>query len=186
MEGDNRLGIASGVYVDRIGENQFRKILNDRRSVPKGIMVCRRECYQDIGGFVPLKYGGEDTCACFTARMKNWKVWSFSDIVVVHNKPVGMGHAKNLLKIRFRQGIGEYFMATHPIFFILKSLRRCIKESPVLLGGVCRMAGFVYAGFMGQPRQISEELVRFIRSEQWGRVFNQNKIPSRFQIGSSK
>jgi glycosyltransferase involved in cell wall biosynthesis len=183
MQSDEKLGIASGVYIDRIGDNKFRKVLNDRRSTPKALMVFKKQCYEDIGGFVPMKYGGEDTCACFMARMYGWKTWSFPDIVAIHNKPVGMGHAKSLLKIRFRQGISEYFLATHPLFFLLKSLRRCVKETPVFIGGLVRIAGFIYAYFMGQKRQISDELTEYIRKEQFGRVFKLNSIPTEYRVG---
>ena len=175
MEDNPNLGIASGVYIDRISQNRYRKVLNDRRSTPKALMVFRKECYDQIGGFVPMKYGGEDTCACFTARMKGWKTWSFPDIVAVHNKPIGTGHAKGLLKIRFRQGIGEFFLATHPLFMISKSLRRCIKEQPYLIGGLVRLVGFIYAYFMHEQRQISKELVRYIRKEQLTRIYTFNK-----------
>lgn len=178
MPSDEKLGIASGVYIDRIGDNKFRKVLNDRRSTPKALMVFHRKCYQDIGGFIPMKYGGEDTVACFSARMKGWKVWSFPDIVAIHNKPVGMGHAKNILKIRFRQGIGEYFLATHPLFFLLKSMRRCVKERPLLIGGLVRIAGFICGFFIKDKRQISDEIVKYIRKEQWYRIVHGNRIPA--------
>jgi glycosyltransferase involved in cell wall biosynthesis len=180
---DEKLGIASGVYLVP-GKNGFEKTLNDRRSCPKNIMVFRRRCFEDIGGFIPMKYGGEDTCACFMARMKNWKSWSFPDIIAFHNKPVGTGHAKGLLKIRFRQGIGEYFMATHPLFLLLKSLRRCIKEPPIIIGGLVRIAGFIYANFMGQKRQISDELIDYIRKEQFSRIFSNNRIPAASQVSN--
>ena len=186
MQSDERLGIASGVYVDRIGDNQFRKVLNDRRSTPKGLMVFKKQCYDDIGGFLPMKYGGEDTCACFTARMKGWRTWSFPDIVAIHNKPVGTGHAKGLLKIRFRQGVGEYFLASHLLFVLLKSLRRCMKEKPILLGGFTRMAGFIYAHFMQEKRQLPENLIRFIQKEQIARVFKGDRIPVKYKVEISK
>ena len=93
-----RLGIASGVYVDRM-HNGFRKVLNDRRSTPKALMVFRRGCYEDIEGFLPMKYGGEDTCACFAARMAGWQTWSFPDLVAIHNKPAGTGQALSLIHI---------------------------------------------------------------------------------------
>lgn len=181
MQKDDKLGIASGVYVDRIEENKFRKVLNDRRSTPKALMVFRKQCFEDIGGFIPMKYGGEDTIACFMARMKGWKTWSFPDIDAIHNKPVGTGHAKNLLKIRFRQGKGEYFIATHPLFMLVKSIRRCIKEQPYIFGGLARLWGFIYANFIGEPCQISEELIKYIRKEQFDRVFQSNKIPKEHQ-----
>lgn len=181
MQKDKKLGIASGIYVVQ-NENRLEKVLNDRRSCPKNIMVFRRACFDEIGGFVPMKFCGEDTCACYMARMKDWKTWSFPDLKVIHNKPVGTGHTKNILKIRFKQGIGEYFLATHPLFMLIKSFRRCIKEPPYLIGGLARMAGFFYASFMGQKRQISDELVRFIRKEQLRRVFHGNRVPVKYEV----
>lgn len=172
---DEKLGIASGIYLVRKGE-KLKTVLNDRRSSPKNIMVFRKECFEQIDGFVPMKYGGEDTCACFMARMRGWKSWSFPDLVVIHNKPVGTGHSRGLLKIRFRQGVGEYFIATHPLFMLAKSMRRCIKEHPFILGGIARIAGFLYGYCLREKRQIPDDVVRFIRREQIGRIFNFNRI----------
>lgn len=176
LDADCYLGIASGVYVDRIGENQFRKVQNDRRSTPKAIMVFRRKCYEDIGGFIPMKHGGEDTCACFSARMKGWKTWSFPDIIVIHNKPIGMGHSRSILQVRFRHGVGEYYMATHPVFMLVKTLRRCFVEYPIILGGLARLSGYIFACLRREKRQISGELIRYIHKEQLGRVLKLNSI----------
>ena len=185
MQADPKLGIASGVYVDNIDQGRMRKVLNDRRSTPKALMVFRKDCFEDIGGFIPMKYGGEDTVACFAARMKGWKVWSFPDIVAVHNKPVGTGHARGLLKIRFRQGVGEYFLATHPLFMLAKSARRCLKEPPYGISGLLRLSGFIYAHFIKDKRQLPNDLVRFIRKEQLARVVKGNKIPSDYEVARS-
>jgi GT2 family glycosyltransferase len=175
FERDERLGIASGVYVDNI-DGRFRKVLNDRRSTPKGLMVFRKSCYESIGGFIPLKYGYEDTCACIAARMKGWKTWSFPDMVAIHNKPVGTGHSKSLLQIRFRLGIGEYFSGSHPLFVVFKSMKRCFRELPFLSGGLARLAGYVYGYFMHEKRQVPEELVQYLRKEQISRILRFNRI----------
>ena len=186
MHSDSKLGIASGVYVDNLGNGRIRKVLNDRRSTPKALMVFKKNCFDQIGGFVPMKYGGEDTVACFAARMNGWKTWSFPDVVAVHNKPVGTGHASGMLKIRFRQGKGEYFLATHPLFMLAKSVRRCIKEPPYGIGGLMRMVGYAYAHCLKEERQISNELVHFIRKEQLARVLKHNKIPPEYEVTTSK
>ena len=181
---DARLGIASGHCMDRVGD-RLKKGLYDSRSLPKNIMVFRRQCYEDIGGFIPLRYSGEDTCACFMARMKGWNTWATTDIMVIHNKPIGTAFNKSKIKICFQQGIGEYFLATHPLFMLLKSIRRCVKEPPYLIGGLARMAGFIFAHFMGQKRQIPDELVEFIRKEQLSRVLKANKISAQFKVDTS-
>ena len=172
---DPRLGIASGIYLTRTA-NGLESSFHDRRSCPKNIMVFNPQCFREIGGFLPLKYGGEDTCACFMARMRGWKVRSFPEIEVAHNKPPGTGHASSSVKISFKQGIEEYFLATHPVFMLLKSARRCVQERPFIRSGAARLYGYVYAHFMGEKRQIERDLVRFIQREQVSRIFGLNRV----------
>lgn len=178
---DVMLGIASGNCADKIDKKIVRH-LYDRRSCAKAVMVFRKKCYEEIGGFIPMKYGGEDTCACLTARMKGWKTWAFHEFLVIHNKPLGMGYSKNVLSYRFRQGIGEFFLASHPLFILLKSVKRSLKESPFIIGGFLRLSGFCYAYFMREKRQISKELVIYIQKEQLKRILAFNKIPNHYKI----
>ena len=181
---DKKLGIASGVYQDMVNGKLYR-MLNDRRSTPKAIQVFRKDCFDQIGGYLPLKYGGEDTCSCIMARMNGWKSWSFPELCVVHNRPVGTGHAGNMLKVRFRNGLNDYGMATHPLFMLLKSLRRCIKERPFMSGGLARIAGFLYGYCLREKRQIPDDVVQFTRQEQIGRLFNLNRIPKENRVNIS-
>jgi len=172
---DDRLGIASGIYENLIN-GRLHKVLNDRRSTPKAIQVFRRRVFDDIQGFMPLPYGGEDTVACFMARMRGWKVWSFPEIKVVHLRPTGTGANSRMLAVRFRQGICEYHLATQPLFFFLKSARRAVRERPYLTGGLMRILGYTWAALRGDRRQLPEDLVRFIRREQWQRILQGNRI----------
>ena len=168
------LGIASGHCLDRCGED-LKAGLYDWRAVPKGIMVLRKQCYEDIDGFVPLKHSGEDTCACCLARMKGWKTWATTNVMAIHYRPLGATVSKNRMQFRFQQGISEYYMGSHPLFMLIKSGRRAFKEAPFLVGGVARLFGFVYAYFQAQDRQIPSELISFIRKEQMQRVLSGNK-----------
>jgi poly-beta-1,6-N-acetyl-D-glucosamine synthase len=176
-----RLGIASGVYVERT-KNGFRKVLNDRRSTPKALMVFRKACYEEVSGFLPMKYGGEDTCACFAARMAGWKTWSFPEMVAIHNKPLGTGHAKGRIRICFRLGIGEHYLGSHPLFVLAKSIRRCFGESPFLAAGLSRLAGYLTGFFMHESREVPADLLRFIRKEQWQRLVGFNRVPTDIRI----
>lgn len=176
FEEDSKLGVASGVYLDLI-DGRLQKVLNDRRSTPKALQVFRRACFEQIGGYLPLRYGGEDTCSCFMARMHGWKTWSFPELEVVHRKPAGMGHSQSRVKARFRQGLNEYGLGTHPLFLLLKSLRRCLLERPFLLAGLARITGYAYGWIKREPRQVPNEVVQFIRAEQKARIFKMNQIP---------
>lgn len=175
FELEKNLGIASGVYENLINGNLY-KVLHDRRSTPKAIQVFRRNVFEKIGGFLPLESGGEDTIACVMARMEGWQVWSFPNIKVIHLRPTGTGATKNILSVRFKQGICEYDLATHPLFFLLKTIRRALLEKPFLLGGFMRLCGYIYGTIRGNQRVLPPEIINHIRKEQLNRLLTLNKV----------
>ena len=67
---NNRLGIASGVYVDRVG-NKLRSVINDRRSTPKALMVFQHHCFKDIGGILPLMAAHSGQLPTYHSRKSN-------------------------------------------------------------------------------------------------------------------
>ncbi len=176
FEQDPKLGIASGIYENLIN-GTLSRVLNDRRSTPKAIMVFRREVFEQIGGFLPLKYGGEDTAACVMARMKGWKTWSFPDIKAVHHRPTGIGNAGSILRARFVLGLNEYGIGSHPLFVLLKCVKRSCMEKPYLLAGVARFCGYIYGCARRLPLQTPTDVIRFNRKEQLQRICRGNTIP---------
>ena len=177
FEEDSSLGVASGVYENLV-DGKPQKALHDRRSTPKNIQVFRAETFQQIGGFLPLPYGGEDTISCVMARMAGWKAWSFPDLKALHLRPTGTGQGKDIVAARFAQGICEYNLAVHPLFFLLKVVRRMLIEKPYLVGGLARLAGYGWAGLRGDKTMVPENVVSYYRKEQLSRVFNGNRITS--------
>ncbi len=173
---DPMLGVASGVY-DNLIEGTRHAVLHDRYSTPKAIMVFRRTCFADVGGFLPLPLGGEDTCACVMARMKGWKAWSFPDIRVLHHRPTGTGNARSVLRARFRQGLADAGVRSHPLFVLVKMLRRCVLERPYLIGGLLRLAGYSYGCLRGMGADMPADVVESFRREQLSRLLRGNRIP---------
>ena len=163
------LGIATGTYLEEI-DGRMVEALIDRRSTPKALQVFRRACYERIGGYIPCRNGGEDTCTEIMARMNGWQTWSFPEIRVIHRRRVGKGDGGRVLRARFRQGLSDYCVATHPLFMLAKSLRRCVKEKPHLLSGLARLCGFVYGYLVREPRQIPVDARRYVRREQMKRL----------------
>ncbi len=178
---DPNLGVASGIYENLVN-GRLQKVLNDRRSTPKALQVFRRACFEQIGGYVPLVHGGEDTCACVMARMHGWTTWSFPELKAVHQRPAGIRNAHGLLRTRFRQGLCEYGLSTHPLFMVAKSLRRCLLEPPLLVGGILRLGGYLYGYLKREPCQIPSEVAAYARHEQINRVLYFNHIPPRDRV----
>lgn len=170
FDGNPRLGVASGVYVDDIG-GRYRKVVRSDISTSGGIHVFRRECYEQIGGYIPLRYGADDSLAEYKARMNGWQTWSFPAYVAVHRRPMGTKGRTNIVKVRFRQGLSDYYLGSHIVFVLAKSLRRCFVEMPLIIGGLARMCGFLSGYFSNYGREVPKDVVKYIRKEQMGRLF---------------
>jgi GT2 family glycosyltransferase len=80
-----RLGIAGGGFYD-IYDGRKRKIIPSSYNVRGAVQLFRRECFEAIGGYKPLKYGGLDSVACISARMYEWEVQSFDELTVLHHR----------------------------------------------------------------------------------------------------
>ncbi|MFX0199832.1 MAG: glycosyltransferase, partial [Candidatus Hodarchaeota archaeon] len=57
-----KLGIAGGIILELLNGQYVNQKLS-LNSVAGAIQLFRRECYQDIGGYIPLTYGGVDSAA---------------------------------------------------------------------------------------------------------------------------
>jgi poly-beta-1,6-N-acetyl-D-glucosamine synthase len=184
---DPGLGIAGGVvYEPRKGV--FRpRISNALRSVAHAGQMVRRTCYDQIGGWLALEFGGEDWYAEIRARKFGWRVAAFPEQKLLHYRPTG--GATPLFLHRFREGKMDQSVGSHPAFEIAKCARRVL-ERPFLLGSLVRMGGFLSSHATRRPPVISPELVRFLRKEQIRRILDLIHQPARYfsplKIGSGK
>lgn len=164
-----KLGLAGGFVHEEV-DNQFRsRKFNSGNSVPHAIQFFRRGCYEDVGGYIPLKYGGPDWHAEVTARMKGWEVRSFPEIKVFHHRRT-LG-ADGVLIGGYRQGLMDYSLGSSALFEILKCLIR-VRNRPYVLYAACRLAGFAAACLKREQRIVSREFVSYLQGEQRARLAN--------------
>jgi glycosyltransferase involved in cell wall biosynthesis len=140
---------------------------NSVRSVAQAVQFFRRRCFEEIGGYQPLKYGGADWYAEVCARMKHWDVRSFPELQVQHHRRTGSADGWRHKYVR--EGKMDYTMGTHPLFEVVKCARR-IPEYDFLIGAATRLATFLWCYFTREPRNVSPEFMRFLRNEQVGRL----------------
>ncbi len=74
---DCRLGVAGTPFVEDGSRYDFR--FSNIEHVSGACQLFRRHCFQEIGGYVPIKAGGVDWTAVTTARMKGWRTRTFSE-----------------------------------------------------------------------------------------------------------
>jgi biofilm PGA synthesis N-glycosyltransferase PgaC len=128
----------------------------------------RRECFDDVGGYVPVKGGGVDHIAVITARMKGWKTRTFLEKVILHHREIGTA-LNTPLMARFKCGFQDYALGSHPLWEFSRMIHQAGKR-PFLLGGASLMAGYLWAMVRRAERPVSKELVRFRRREQMQRL----------------
>jgi glycosyltransferase involved in cell wall biosynthesis len=163
FDADAALGIGGGWILEARAGMYRPRPFNSHQWVPHAVQLLRRRCYEAIGDYVPLPYGGEDTWAVVRARMHGWNAESFPDLPVRHHRPTST--AGGVLRNRFRTGLLDYSLGYHPAYEVMKCARR-LPERPYVVGAAVALAGFA-SGYLRQtPRAVSNEFVAFMRREQ--------------------
>jgi len=162
-----KLGLAGGVIREKDGTITLAPRGERLQAVPHALQLFRRQCYDDIGGYPALPYGGPDVYAEVMARMKGWVVEGFPDLVVQHHRYTSS--AGGQLRGRFRQGLMDFSLGYYPVFEALKCVRR-LREQPFAIGAIVRMAGFCWAYRAVKRPLVPDDFVDFLRREQRQRM----------------
>lgn len=161
-----RLGVAGTPFVENNTHYDYR--YTNIEHVSGACQMFRRRCFEEIGGYVPIKGGGIDWAAVTTARMRGWQTRTFTEKTCLHHRPMGTGSTGQLTGI-YRHGRKDYYLGGHPLWQVFRCAYQ-MTRSPYVVGGVCLMAGYVMAALSRTRRPISQELLEFHRREQMTRL----------------
>jgi poly-beta-1,6-N-acetyl-D-glucosamine synthase len=162
-----KLGIAGGIIFDRHKGKYIKQKISTDWSVCGAIQMFRRECYEQIGGYIPVR-GGVDAVAEIMARMNGWDVRTFSDIHVFHHRPTG-AEKGSIWRIWVSQGVEDYLLGYHFAFFLARCVKKGIKR-PYVLGSMAMLYGYCCSWFRRTKRQVSAEFIQYLRREQLERL----------------
>ena len=161
-----RLGVAGTPFVEDGQSYDYR--FTNIEHVSGACQLFRRDCFTEIGGYVPIEGGGIDWVAVTTARMKGWQTRTFTERTCLHHRAIGTGSAGRL-RAAFRQGRKDYFLGGHPLWQACRSAYQ-LTRPPYVAGATALLAGYTWAALCRQPRRVSRELVDFHQREQLGRL----------------
>jgi glycosyltransferase involved in cell wall biosynthesis len=167
LAGDPALGLVGTPF--REGENQvYDYRFSSVEHVSGACQLFRRECFETIGGYMPMKGGGIDLVAVVTARMKGWQTRTFTERVCLHHRK--MNSAMNQgLKLNFKWGQSDYRLGGHPAWELFRCFYQ-MRNRPYVAGGMLTLAGYYYALLSRRPRSVSAEFVEFRGKEQMQRL----------------
>lgn len=164
--GNPMLGIAGGRVYEMIGNTRHNR-KSSNTSVAGAVQLFRRECFEKIGGYMPLVYGGIDSAAEMTARSRGWEVKTLMSQPVLHIGAVLTGSGPSL-KRKFYQGITHYQLGYNPLFEIVRQFYR-ITERPIL-SSLGRIAGFLWAAMRKKEKMLPPDTLKYFRFEQNARL----------------
>ena len=167
FQSNPKLGVAGGIILDCISDNVYAQNIS-LNTVAGAIQVFRKQCFEQIGNYLPFKYGGEDAYMEISARMMGWHVQTLTELKVLHHRPTGTGMG-SLSKANFRNGKMFFTLGYSPAFLFVRCLYR-VFDRPVFIGSILNIFGYLYAFIKKEKCPAGNAFINFVRSEQRERL----------------
>src|SRR5947208_2852277 len=165
---DPKLGVAGTPFTEEGGYDAARDSFEGENHVAGGCQLFRRQCFEEIGGYIGNPAGGVDWIAVTTARMKGWKTCSFPEKRFHHYRSLGTAE-RGIVASLFSYGEKDYYLGGSPVWELFRVCYRSAKR-PFIIGGLALLAGYCWAALRRTKRPISPELMRFHRREQMNKL----------------
>ena len=162
-----RLGVV-GTPMREAEYDALKDSFYNDRDVFGACQLFRRECFEEVGGYQPIEWGGLDWIAVRTARMKGWETRSFPERIFFHHRPMG-ATGSTVWKARFDYGRKDYFLGNHPLWQIFRVSYQ-ISKRPYVVGGLTLLLGYICSVIARVERPASPELLSYHRQEQLERL----------------
>jgi poly-beta-1,6-N-acetyl-D-glucosamine synthase len=166
MAENPQLGVAGAPF--REGSYQYDYRFTNIENVWGGCQLFRRDCFEAIGGYMPLKSGCIDHVAVLSARFHGWQTRTFTERVCQHHRVMGTA-VQGSLKAKFKFGVKDRLVGNHPLWELFRTAYQ-MKHRPYLIGGLALGWGYVWSMLSWTDIAIPKELVRFARQEQMRRL----------------
>jgi len=164
---DPALGLVGTRFKD-LEDNTYDYRFVSSEYVTGPCQLFRRACFEQIGGYVPVKGGAVDRIIDIAARMRGWRTQTFMDKAYLHHRQTGTAQ-QSALMARFRDGAKDHSVGSHPVWELFRAVYQMSKR-PFVVGGLTLGAGYFWALIRGSERPVSTEMVKFTRSEQMQRL----------------
>jgi glycosyltransferase involved in cell wall biosynthesis len=167
----SRLGVAGTPFVEDPTHPEIHSYSHGAANlthVSGACQIFRRACFEQVGGYVPIKGGAIDWIAVTTARMHGWETRTFLEKFCVHHRKIGTGNHSPLV-VKFHYGRKAYYVGGHPVWETLRGVFQ-LKERPRIIGGLYFIAGYWWGVVSRMHRPVSPQLIAFHRGEQLARL----------------
>jgi biofilm PGA synthesis N-glycosyltransferase PgaC len=161
-----RLGLVGTPFAEHGKIYDFRFSSADH--VSGACQLFRRECFEAIGGYKPVKGGGIDVIAVLTARLKGWETRTFPEKHCEHHRSMGT-ELSSSIGAKFKLGQKDYALGNSPVWQLFRSVYQMSKKTFVI-DGCAILAGYLWSMLGRAERSVSAELLQLRRREQRERL----------------
>src|SRR5438132_754812 len=138
---DPTLGVAGTPFTEDGDYDTTKDSFEGENHVAGGCQLFRRECFLEVGGYVPNRGGGVDWIAVTTARMKGWKTRSFPEKRFHHYRTLGTA-GRSSVAASFSYGEKDYYLGGSPIWELFRVIYRMTKQP---IDGLALLSGYCWA-----------------------------------------
>ena len=162
-----RLGVCSTSYWE--GNLIYPSRFTSIEDVMGACQMFRRDCFDDIGGYLPMRAGGVDLVAFLSARAKGWHTRTFKEKSCLHHRKVGSAQHKGAYERLLQTGRKDCILGSHPLWEILRGLYQA-KSKPYVIGSILTLTGYFWAMLSGVEKTMPKELIELRRNDQMQRL----------------
>ena len=156
-----RLGVAGTPF--REGTRQYDYRFTSTEHVSGACQLFRKECYEEIGGYKPIKTGGIDTIAVITARMKGWETRSFLEKSCEHHRAMGSANHQGFMPV-IKTGMQDYTHGIDPVWMTFRCIYQMTRKPFLISGSLC-LGGYFWAMASRKEIEVSPEFIQFRKVE---------------------
>jgi poly-beta-1,6-N-acetyl-D-glucosamine synthase len=171
FDAEPRLGIGGGLVCTNAKGKTEAEFKDPAFHVRGPTKIYRGECWRQIDGLI--RTPGWDTFDQVKANMLGWTTRTFRDIKLIHHRSTGgaYGAWANYVK----NGLANYVVGYHPIFMLLKCVRRSVRR-PYGLAALALMTGFLRGYFNGVPQVNDRRVIHYLRKQQLNCLFGRKSL----------
>jgi len=170
FEQEKTLGIVGGTIYNMINGQAYLETCPTFH-VRGATKIYRRACWEAIGGFWPAP--GWDTMDEVKAQMLGWSTRTLPNLHVLHHRPTGKNDGT--WGAGFKNGRANYICGYHPLFMLLKCLKR-IAMTPYVIQSAALFCGFMSGYLRGIPQADDRATIMYLRRQQLSRLLGRDTI----------
>lgn len=164
---DPRLGVGGTPFSENGETYNYRFSSTDH--VSGACQLFRRECFEAIGGYTPVRGGGIDVIAVLAARLRGWRTRTFTERACYHHRLMGSAQERRKILADFSLGQKDYRLGFHPVWELFRSAYQMTRK-PYVIGGAALFTGYCWAMLHRYKRSVDRELLEFQRQDQMRRL----------------